>query len=349
MGRAGRSGGGGGGGGRSFGGGGGRSFGGRSGGGGISRGGGSRSGAGMGRGPTLPPRRPPAGPHMGGGFGFGGFRPPRSPVMGPRHAPMRRGGTGCGCFSGITSVVVLLVLFVLLISLLSSNASPSGTFDVTRSSVARQPLPAGSVVETAYYTDELGWIDNPTKLTSGMRNFYQKTGVQPHLLITDTIAGTHTPAEAQVEQYAMDTYDALFQDEAHLLLIFFEYEGNYHTWYMAGSQAKAVLDQEAMDILLDYVDRYYYSDMADDEMFSKAFNDAGDRIMTVTRSPWIAVLLIAGIIIIAVILFIWWGRAKKQRNLEAEQMKDILDTPLETFGTDEAAELAKKYEKSDSD
>lgn len=340
MGRAG-GGGGGGGGGRSFGGGGGRSFGGRSGGG-ASRGGGMSGGG------------------MSGGFGFGG--PPRRPPP-PHHPPHvhvhsyplfgwgRRhrgyGGGGCGTML-LAPVIVLAVVLILGVLLLSMSAPSGGGGSVTKSTVNREPLTRGSVVETAYYTDELGWIGNPTALTAGMKNFYNQTGVQPHLYITDTIAGSHSPSDADAEAFAQAKYDELFSDEAHLLLIFFEYgDGPYHTWYLCGNQAKTVLDTEAMDILLDYIDRYYYDNLADEAYFSKAFDEAGKRIMTVTTSPWIPVLIVAGVLAAAVLVFVWWSRAKKQKNLEDERTEQILNTPLETFGSGEVEERAKKYDDLD--
>ena len=339
-------------GGRSIGGGGNRSFGGRSGGGGYNRGGvnpGGRNTGGFGAAhrsgyrPPPPPRRTGMGPMMMG-FGMGRmfgrrrgyWRRPRRPFF---------GGGGMGCLV-IPIVFIILVTMIpaLFFSLPSgSNSGSSGT--VTASTIKREALPRGAVNETGYYTDELGWIGSSTALTSGMRNFYQQTGVQPHLSITDSINGSHNPSTAEVEQFINETYNTLFTDEAHLLLVFFEYNDNYHTWYLAGNQAKTVLDNEAMDILLDYIDRYYYDqNLTDEQMFSKAFDEAGKRIMTVTTSPWVPVLIVAGILAILVVVFLWWKSYKKQKNLETEQAQKILETPLETFGDSEAENRAKKYD-----
>lgn len=331
-------------GGRSFGGSGGnRSFGGRSGSSGFNRGGvnsgGSSRGAGNSSGGYRPPRRDTGG--MGPaifGYSLGRMQGSRRP-----RRSFFRGGSGC------STVIIVLIFTIVLISLFANNTSPrqnngSSNGNVTASTVKREALPAGAVTETDYYTDELDWIGNRTTLTSGMKNFYKKTGVQPYLYLTDTIDGTHSPSEAQVEQFAYETYDSLFSDEAHLLLIFFEYGDTYHTWYMAGNQAKTVLDQEAMDILLDYIDKYYYDQsMTDEQMFSKSFDEAGNRIMAVTTSPWIPVLIIAGVVAILIIAFFWWRSYKKNKNLEAEQTEKILNTPLESFGKDEAEERSKKY------
>jgi len=204
------------------------------------------------------------------------------------------------------------------------------------------------VNETIYYTDNLDWISNRTTLIAGLKHFYQKTGVQPHLYITDTVNGSHEPTTSDLDEFANGLYDQLFTDEAHILLVFFEYGGGYMDRYVCGTQAKTVIDTEAADILLDYIDRYYYDENMSDELyFSKAFSDAADRIMTVTRSPWIPVLLVSGIVVLAAIMLVWWQNAKNQKNLEARQAEEILKAPLEKFGNTEAEELAKKYDSDD--
>jgi cbb3-type cytochrome oxidase subunit 3 len=250
-----------------------------------------------------------------------------------------------GC--GTVLLVSAIVMVILVVAAYAFNAGGKGSVGpgITGSTVARKPLPAGSVNETAYFTDTLGWIGNRTTLQSGLKYFYQKTGVQPYLYITDMVNGSHDPSLAELEEFANELYDQLFTDEAHLLLVFFEYNGKYIDWYVTGTQAKTVIDTEAGDILLDYLDRYYYDkNLTDEEYFSTAFRDAADRIMTVTRSPWIPVLIVLGLVFLAGIMLVWWQNAKHQKNLEARRTEEILKAPLEKFGNTEAEELAKKYQ-----
>src|SRR5699024_12462201 len=50
--------------------------------------------------------------------------------------------------------------------------------------------------------------------------------------------------------------------EAHVLLVFFEPSPSDYIYYIVpGYQAGQVIDSEATDILADYIDRYYYSDI----------------------------------------------------------------------------------------
>ncbi len=291
---------------------------------------------------------------MGGGYMEG------HPMGGGHHGYGRHGYghpsgyMGCGgCLSSVTgmatAIVALVVAIVFSAMIAFSNTSGSNTSSITKSTVERTPLDSSYVVETGYCTDELGWIENASTLMTGMKHFYEETGVQPYLYITDTVNGTNSPTEDDFETYGDELYSRLFEDEAHLLLIFYEYDSAYSTWYVCGAQAKTVIDSEAADILLDYIDSYYYSDMTDEEMFGQAFYDAADRIMTVTRPQWPIVIAVLLVLVIIAVLFMWWRAQQKQKNIEAEQTKQILNTPLETFGStdgsagDKADELAKKY------
>jgi len=268
----------------------------------------------------------------GGGGGTGG---------GPNGQKRR---SGCG-----TIILIILVIFIIGI-IISAISSSSGGSNITTSTVQREPLPKGSVNETGYYTDKLGWIKSGTTLESGMKHFYDKTGVQPYLYLTDNVNGSNSPTQAELQTYAEGLYNQLFTDKSHLLLVFFEYNSNsqYMDYYVVGSQAKQVVDSEAGNILLDYIDRYYYDkSFNEDQFFSKSFSDAADRMMTVTKSPWIPVFIVLGVAAVLLIGFFWWSNAKKQKDLEAKRREELLKTPLEKFGDTEAEELAKKYEDKD--
>lgn len=84
--------------------------------------------------------------------------------------------------------------------------------------------------------------------------------------------------------------------------------------------------------------------MTDEEFFSNSFRDAADRIMEVTRSPWITVFIVLGAAAIVFVLFVWWKNKQRQKDIEAKRTEEMLKTPLDTFGDSEAEELAKKYE-----
>ena len=312
--------------------GGGRSFGG-------SRGGGSRLGGGSARGrggmsgnrPTGNYNRPSSRRGYGGippflgGYGLGRF----SRRRGPYRPPYNRGGcSGCGgggCLSSLLIIFLLLFAFNFLWGMIPGNNNNTAvqTVQIPSSTIEREAIEPGLVQETAYYEDKLGWIKNPNELKKGLAYFYDKTNIQPFVYITDNIQGDPNPKPEEIDEFANELYDELFTDEAHLLLVHFEnnqyqYEYSYHTVY--GSQAKILMDDEAESILFDYLDYHYARDpnkVSEEEFFSEAFKDTADRIMTVTRSPWIPVFLIIGVATILIVLFNWW-RSLLSKNKEVE-------------------------------
>ena len=184
-----------------------------------------------------------------------------------------------------------------------------------------------------------------------MKDFYQRTGVQPYLYILRDYNGSTTPTTTQLQQFAEQEYDKLFTDEGHFLLVFCDTgSGSYNCGYAVGSQAKTIMDSEAVSVLADYLDRYYSSNMEDEEFFSTVFQKTGERIMTVTKSQApmvIIVIVIAGAVVAVVfLLYRWREKARQEKRRRDKEMEDILQTPLEQFGDeDEAENLAKKYEK----
>jgi uncharacterized membrane protein len=295
------------------------------------------------------------------GWGWGG----RRTVVHHHHGggPMMGGGRGgCGCLP-----IVLVVLVVALIALIAFNSglAPTAVQPVTRSTVERTALPRGSAnTNTEMFTDHMHLVSNRTNLLNGLNNFYSETGVRPHLYIigVNDLPGARDVALPQlfdfvareIPAFAQATYDRLFNDEAHLLLIFFEYDdGRDYVWYtypLAGIQARQVMDQEAIDILQDYIGRYYYQYVEVDQIFGRAFSDTGSRIMATQPNIARTLIFVVGAVLVVFILFTWWKRKQEQKNLEAEQTERILNQSLDTFGgePDAATKLAEEYKDNDN-
>ena len=313
--------------------GGGRSFGGFSGGG---RSGGRSFGGSFGGGRSAPPPR--------------GHRPVRTgPIFintGRRYyggGPYHRGWGGG---SIAATVIVILVILAILFAYVGHASGIGGGSSIQSSTYEREPLPASAVTETAYYTDEGGWFSNRAQLESGMRQFYEATGVQPYLYL---LANGSVTSVSQLTDMAEELYPQLFTDEGHFLLVFCDDGyGSYNCGYAVGSQAKTVMDDEAIAILADYLDRYYndYS-ISEEEIFSKTFADTGERIMTVTKSPLPVIAVCAAVVIVAVLVFITLKKRREQREREQQRAEKILNTPLEKFGDQEIEDLADKYESQD--
>lgn len=246
----------------------------------------------------------------------------------------------------IKNICWAIFIFSIIVTIIAPSNSDS---DITRSTVERTKLDSSMVTEIdEYYDDNLGWIGSSATLERGMKAFYRKTGVQPYLYICDNLDGDNSGMYSKnyQESFGNKLYDELFNDEAHVLLVFCEYrESEYVSFCVAGNAAKAVLDEEAREILLDYVDYYYYSNYEDDEFFSLAFEKAGERMMKVEKNRgWIAVVAIVAL----AALIILFKQLEKRRDKKIEKMKaaqDILNTPLNEFSDDNVENLADKYER----
>ncbi len=106
----------------------------------------------------------------------------------------------------------------------------------------------------------------------------------------------------------------------------------------------SVLDDEAINIFKAYLSQNY-DDMSltEEEIFSDAFADTADRIMTVTPSPLPIIAVCAAVIIVAVVVFLIVRNRRLAQQREAERMQEILTKPLESLADAELADLEKKY------
>lgn len=184
-----------------------------------------------------------------------------------------------------------------------------------------------------WYQDDIDWIHDEKTLLKGLKDFYNQTGVQPYLWITDNINGKVKPTSSDFESALQSKYNELFDDEGHLIVCFMESSPSvYATYYWAGSAAKGVIDDEAGEILLDVIDSKYTSDLTDEQMFSKSFSDAAERMMKVGRTTKqyiiMAVAVIAGLgFVVGCIFFI---KAKQKADAEkAKETQEILNTSVE--------------------
>lgn len=244
---------------------------------------------------------------------------------------------------GSIGAMLLLITIVFLIILLTNyNSVPASTYE-------REPLAKGIAAETAYLRDDAHWIDNVSQVERAMKYFYSKTGVYPYLWIAESINDSSYVSDAEANTALNALYDEEIDDEGHIIILFLETSSSdYDIYYVAGSAARSVMDQEACDILMNYFVKYYTSDFDDSQYFAKVFTDTADRIMDKT-TPISRILIFAAVGLIVLILLLGFimtmvKRANERKRLNAE----ILNTPIgkdDAFNIDdEADKKAKDYE-----
>lgn len=282
------------------------------------------------------------GPSHGGGFYGGGFYP-RPPIRNTVFI-----GHG-GVVNTIISIIIFIVVLVTAFGGFPSSKS-SSTKNIPKSTQNRERLESGVGYDNNCIVDNIGWFDNVTKTEKSIKKFYDKTGVQPYIVLNayDSTLLTDTAKE----EYAKKWYDEHLKNESTFLYMYFaEPDTDNDVGYMAyvnGKQVSSVMDSEAIEIFWAYVDKYWYSDMSTDDMFTTIFTKTADRIMT--KSTTVAdignnavkvigvIVVFAGIIVVMVV-------RRKHKAEEAKETEKILNTPLN--GDSEADDLLKKYKKGD--
>lgn len=278
----------------------------------------------------------------GGGFYGGGFypRPPRRSSVIVSHG---------GNFNAVISLIIFVVVLIAAFGGFPSSNS-SSTKSVPKSTQNRERLESGVGYDNNCIVDNIGWFDNVTKTEKSIKKFYDKTGVQPYIVLNayDSTLLTDTAKE----EYAKKWYDEHIKNESTFLYMYFaEPDTDNDVGYMAyvnGKQVPSVMDSEAIEIFLAYVDKYWYSDMSTDDMFTTIFTKTADRIMTKSTTAADvgnnAIKVIGVIIVFAGIIVVMVLR-RKHKAEEAKETEKILNTPLN--GDSEADDLLKKYKKGD--
>lgn len=278
----------------------------------------------------------------GGGFYDGGFypRPPRRSTVIVSHG---------GNFNAVISLIIFVVVLIAAFGGFPSSNS-SSTKSVPKSTQNRERLESGVGYDNNCIVDNIGWFDNVTKTEKSIKQFYDKTGVQPYIVLNAYDSALLT--DTAKEEYAKKWYDEHIKNESTFLYMYFaEPDTDNDVGYMAyvnGKQVSSVMDSEAIEIFWAYVDKYWYSDMSTDDMFTTIFTKTADRIMTKSTTAAdvgnnaikvIGVIVVfAGIIVVMVI-------RRKHKAEEAKETEKILNTPLN--GDSEADDLLKKYKKGD--
>ena len=281
--------------------------------------------------------------YSGGGFYGGSFypRPPRRSTVIVSHG---------GNFNAVISLIIFVVVLIAAFGGFPSSNS-SSTKSVPKSTQNRERLESGVVgYDNNCIIDNIGWFDNVTKTEKSIKQFYDKTGVQPYIVLNayDSTLLTDTAKE----EYAKKWYDEHIKNESTFLYMYFaEPDTDNDVGYMAyvnGKQVSSVMDSEAIEIFWAYVDKYWYSDMSTDDMFTTIFTKTADRIMTKSTTAADvgnnAVKVIGVIVVFACIIAVMVIR-RKHKAEEAKETEKILNTPLNEDS--EADDLLKKYKKGD--
>lgn len=273
----------------------------------------------------------------------------RGPSMHHYHhtpPPPRRGYYGyrrnvyTSSSSGLGTLIACLIVFAVVIFSFFMIASDDS--DVT-STINREKIENPIPYDNNCIKDELGYVENTSKLSKNLKNFYNKTGIQPYIYLK-SYDETLT-SDSQKDNYAQNWYEQNIDNEDTFLFVYYENQDPNEIGYMAyvnGKQVTSIMDSEAVNIFWNYIDRYWTDDsLSTVEVFTKTFNSTANTIMekSTTSNDIIKIICIIVGIIIVIGGIIYILRMKFKRDKEkAKETVEILKTPL-----DKSDELRDKY------
>lgn len=226
----------------------------------------------------------------------------------------------------IAVAVVAAVAFITVFSVIRSREDW-----LTKSTIQRRALPSDQCVKTdSWYQDETGRIIRSGEeeyIINGMEYFYEKTGVQPYLWVSsfydelNNVFPFGERADRQKELMA-NKYEELFQsDGGHILIALSnsrEFPTSYYWCCYPGENAKLqVMDDEAVDILLDCLSYMYQPDNAHSgQTIGNAFVKAANTIMKdQTFTSYAVAIVIVGVLLLIAIICVSSIRRSGKENV----------------------------------
>lgn len=218
---------------------------------------------------------------------------------------------------------------------------------VPASTVNRQRLTAGSFT-TDCVTDNTGWLmedgSSEAKLGSAIQQFWDKTGIQPYIVLEPYDSSHDTPDERfdWADQYYLDNIGR----EDAMLLVYFDDEPDGDWEMVCGTLTGQVLDNEAKDIIWGTLDRYW-NDLSYTvpQALENGLNKSAERMMVKTASllDIVKAIAVAFMIIITGAVIITIMKTIRQHGAEkAAETERILSAPLENAGA-KTDPLVEKY------
>ena len=256
-------------------------------------------------------------------------------------------------FVAIAVILIVIRFMVLMCAVGIALIVGDGT---AKSTIQRNKLTGVPAYSANCIVDELGYFENTGQAARGLKDFYDQTGVQPYIYIKDYDPSLTT--DEQKEAYAKEYFDENIDQANGFLYVYFANEDEHddsipsydksigYMCYAVGTSAKAVMDDEAVNIFWGYIDKYWTSDLSMEDMITTVFSETANAIMHVSKtSDQIEGMIIIGVLVVAIAILITVVISIK-RKAEAEKAKHtqkILDTPIENLNNAKDDDTVGKY------
>lgn len=245
------------------------------------------------------------------------------------------------------TIVTLVVFFIILFLVFSMFGCAKNNDDIDYSSYNREKLQSSTSYNANCIVDEESFFENPSQTGKRLKTFYDKTGVQPYIVIQSYDPSLKT--DAQKEEYAKEYYDEYINNEDTFLYMYFADKDPNEVGSMTtvnGNNIDSVMDQQAVNIFWDVLDSQWTSAQSTDDMFVNVFDKTADRIMsksTTANDVNKTMLIVAGVLIAGGIIILLIVLKRKHEAQRAAETERILNAPLTPDDSSDNDDLLHKY------
>ncbi len=232
--------------------------------------------------------------------------------------PGNNGKIGGNWLRGRNSLGVIVIVLVIII-IFTFYTQFSMNEGITKSTIQRAKIESSfDYANDNCFTDMGTTVEDESPLRNSFKTFHNKTGVVPYIYILP--AGG---AAQDMEALADEKYAELISGDNHFFVLL-QPKGGYECsfTYRLGENAKKVMDDEALKIFSDYLNKFYSARQTDNQTYLvSTYGYTADRIMSTSNVD--VKSLVFGIIVIVVLVcvIIYWIR-KKKRESENEKGPD---------------------------
>lgn len=239
------------------------------------------------------------------------------------------------------TVIMCIFFFVVIGGLVMQSCSVNSDVRSTRN---REKLEASAPFQNDCVVDEIGYVENVSKLSSGLQDFYDTTGVQPYIVLK--AYDSSLTSDAAKEQYAQRWYEDHIDNETTFLYMYFAEASEDVVGYMCyvnGTAVTSVMDEEAVSIFWNYLDRNWVNpNLTMTDVFLHTFDQTAKTIMdksaTVEDLVRVVLLIVLAVVILLGVVILLRMKFKRDKE-KAEETERILKTPLSGTSDD----LKDKY------
>lgn len=251
---------------------------------------------------------------------------------------------------GAIIVLIMIVGVIWLFTFITGKISAASEIANTTN---RTKLSTGSSFSTNFLDDTQSWIRSKKTLEKGLRVFWDKTGVQPYIMI---MGYNPNLSEAEMESLTKQKYTEVFsgREDAFVYAVWDtsssdNLDGYYYTWYL-GAHTKTLMDSEAMDIFWNIHDNYWYGTKygngKEDKMYAAIYTDTANSIMEKDKTIIdivIALIVCLVVVVVCISIIILITKKHKREKEKAAETERILNADLDTLSSSEDDDLINKY------